>query len=214
MRASHRRAPCAAEWIRPGCSCRTPLIGPLSSSALSTASIGRRSKFTSCASGSFTRTPSRKTLTPCGAPTTGERVKPRMSNDGCAWLPWSFDALTPGMRSSTSVALRPLAAGVSTICSRRTGSRRSTDGASRAPETTMRCSCCALVESVPVVSRCATWAPSERAGAGHEHEGEDERPPHQRNMSSRASRGDACSPLPFRVARASFSGVNATHRTE
>jgi hypothetical protein len=41
-------------------------------------SIGSRSKLTCDASGSFIRTPSRNTATPCGSPTTGEEKKPRL----------------------------------------------------------------------------------------------------------------------------------------
>jgi hypothetical protein len=41
-------------------------------------SIGSRSKLTCDASGSFIRTPSRKTATPCGRPTTGDEKKPRL----------------------------------------------------------------------------------------------------------------------------------------
>ena len=51
--------------------------GPRSTSARSTASNGIRSKNSSCASGSLMRTPSRKTLIPCGTPATGDTVNPR-----------------------------------------------------------------------------------------------------------------------------------------
>ncbi len=50
---------------------------PLSSSTLAMWSSGMRSKFTSLASGSFCRTPFRKTETPCGVPSAGLALKPR-----------------------------------------------------------------------------------------------------------------------------------------
>ncbi len=67
-----------------------------------TASSGIRSKFTSSTVGSLIRTPSRKTLTPCGSPVTGDTTNPRSVRVGCKGFPCSFWRVTPGRRSSRS----------------------------------------------------------------------------------------------------------------
>jgi hypothetical protein len=44
---------------------------------VSIAACGIRSQLTTSPNGSFTRTPSTNTDSPCGVPTTGDAVKPR-----------------------------------------------------------------------------------------------------------------------------------------
>src|SRR5215467_7679279 len=72
--------------------------GPRITSSRSTASRGIRSKFTSSTVGSLIRTPSRKTLTPCGSPVTGDTTNPRMETVGWRGLPcssWRHARQTP-----------------------------------------------------------------------------------------------------------------------
>src|SRR5204863_94679 len=76
--------------------------GPRTTSTRSTASRGIRSKFTSSTVGSFSRTPSRNTLSPWGSPVTGEATNPRMVRSGWNGVPCSLWSVTPGSRSRTS----------------------------------------------------------------------------------------------------------------
>ena len=77
-------------------------LEPRTSVALSTAAMGKRWKFTSCASASLTRTPFKKTLIPWGVPTIPETVKPRIWISGWRGAPWSLKDVTPGSRNKAS----------------------------------------------------------------------------------------------------------------
>ena len=80
-------------------------VGPRMTSMRSMSSSGIRSKFTSSAVGSFTRTPSTKTLMPCGTPVTEVTWKPRRDTSVWTELPCSSLRVTPGRRVRASCSV-------------------------------------------------------------------------------------------------------------